>query len=1234
MKMILTERIYKILKRKEVGNMKLKRIISVILIMSILLGTISPISFAVYSYGPGISDSYPIAVDEQIWNNFKESASGYNGNPFEKGLYIQPIEIKVSQAGVYEISNLHGGETTSYVICAQTNGGLAPLPVATYGNGSSELKLNQYNNSSLNTTSVYLDPNTTYQILLIGDSTQGNSIKLPSENDKISVNVKYIDPPVEGMNAYETTTSSLEYTCTTGITSELFSGVRGNNTQPVNLSSVCSQLGEGVSGDEIGGQNKEETADEGEASWFEKIIAWFGLALAEGIRALIHQFLDAEVSIDIFVFNEYPNTKLSIFSSLQKNSEDVNNYLKDSGIIDSDGQEGVLTKYFNFFRTLAIAIYIVMLLATGVMILAKSTGKEKEKYKSMVIDWIKGIVILAFFPYIMKYTIVANNAIVKYLADLRDDVGKTIGMEIKMPASKATSIEAAKKLGLTDSKKLQPADMMDYMRVKAWEDGRVAYFIVYAFLLKELIGFIFIYYKRLLTVLFLIFIFPLVTVTYALDKSGNGRADAFGNWFKEFFLNVFLQAFQAANYIIIMPIIFILASESKVANIILLMIGITYISKGDVLLRSMFSKMSGGGAGTTKNLSEAVKTIVNVKLAKEVAGQVKNVGKRVGQLKNNVYDMQNRYYDLQDAKKNRSLESEMRWKESYLNPENQEINDVAGNMRKVLSLLATPEERKKALDQIAIAQNDPRRRDLFEAAMSNLNRTAKIDPVTGAIVDFSDFDKIGMLLMANQAINETINGNEGMNGALTEREINVNANILYDVMSGGQFGVFTDLRDWANSKTLTDRNHNPILRSNGSAVTVGSKLYGAAQARHLSDSESQQLEKVQNFMGNVTGIDTDNFGLNGVSRTAHGPLEVKEHSNSERVRARSIERRFGTAGSTGESKAKQERAANLVARMQSYKFMIDSGTSEGMSATEAKQLAREWRTLQNDSDTGVQRILSQVGDASITGAAMEANVGFTLEQFETMASLAVLSDTNNLVGTDEEKQEMINDSIGHVVKVSKDRDSDKVSKNMIQRAEIDSIIDDFYQDVQITQNSDGTKTVTVNVDASDYIRTNETQEQIRDRNEYKKARDRVASEYDKNARRQSVAQARGNLIRSATRAAGSAVSVGAIPLNVASAGAAMALYGGASGDTNNPTAYVGAAGVGMGAENTIESLVPGTLAADKSKKSVGGRIDGAAKRGVENLSYSDVEINENLARQERVNNGAKARIEKYKDYIS
>ena len=46
---------------------------------------------------------------------------------------------------------------------------------------------------------------------------------------------------------------------------------------------------------------------------------------------------------------------------------------------------------------------------------------------------------------------------------------------------------------------------------------------------------------------FLIMIAPLITVTYAIDKAGDGKAQAFSIWIKEFAVNVLIQPLHALS---------------------------------------------------------------------------------------------------------------------------------------------------------------------------------------------------------------------------------------------------------------------------------------------------------------------------------------------------------------------------------------------------------------------------------------------------------------------------------------------------------------------------------------------------------------------------------------------------------------------------------------------------------------------------------------------------------------
>ena len=56
--------------------------------------------------------------------------------------------------------------------------------------------------------------------------------------------------------------------------------------------------------------------------------------------------------------------------------------------------------------------------------------------------------------------------------------------------------------------------------------------------------------KRFLMVGFLIVISPLITITYSIDKAGDGKAQAFSTWLKEFMVNILIQPLHALIYLV------------------------------------------------------------------------------------------------------------------------------------------------------------------------------------------------------------------------------------------------------------------------------------------------------------------------------------------------------------------------------------------------------------------------------------------------------------------------------------------------------------------------------------------------------------------------------------------------------------------------------------------------------------------------------------------------------------
>ncbi len=340
-------------------------------------------------------------------------------------------------------------------------------------------------------------------------------------------------------------------------------------------------------------------------SFIQKVMTWLvTITIGDTFRGIFTLFF-GEVSIDKLLFNDYPNTKLAFYN----NGE--NPLLR-------DGLMRMVKVYYVVFRKVAITFYLIMLLYIGLRIVMKSTAKDKEKYKAMLMDWVTGVIMLFFFPVVIKYLILLNESLVSYL---RTSFNATVN---GMPATHAgvsdALLEAMEQWVVEDN-----SDIMLLFRNKAFNTGNIAYALVYIYLLFKLLMFIIYYFKRFLTIIFLIILFPFVCVSYAIDKIKDGKAQIFNNWFKELLLNIFSQLFQAAIYMIVMGIIGGMITDAS-GNVVLFCVGIQFVSKSDSLIRALFpTLLGGGGANTASPLSQMMDTAVAVSSAKSLMNKGKKV---------------------------------------------------------------------------------------------------------------------------------------------------------------------------------------------------------------------------------------------------------------------------------------------------------------------------------------------------------------------------------------------------------------------------------------------------------------------------------------------------------------------------------------------------------------------------------------------------------------------------------
>ncbi|MBO5004609.1 MAG: hypothetical protein J6D03_05070 [Clostridia bacterium] len=116
------------------------------------------------------------------------------------------------------------------------------------------------------------------------------------------------------------------------------------------------------------------------------------------------------------------------------------------------------------------------------------------------------------------------------------------------------------------------------------------------------VKFFIVYFKRLLEVGFLISISPLVTITYPIDKVGDGRAQAYKTWLTMITYNIFIQLIHAIVYVIF---IFSAAEIAKTVPIIGILF-LTTLSRTEKIIKTTFG-LKGKGFSDEKLLDKLKK---------------------------------------------------------------------------------------------------------------------------------------------------------------------------------------------------------------------------------------------------------------------------------------------------------------------------------------------------------------------------------------------------------------------------------------------------------------------------------------------------------------------------------------------------------------------------------------------------------------------------------------------------
>ena len=275
-------------------------------------------------------------------------------------------------------------------------------------------------------------------------------------------------------------------------------------------------------------------------------------------------------TLDKVLFNEIPLLQVNFFQMPEAgafNSEMITSLRKNVSI------------WYVSIRNLAAVILAIMALYVGIRMAISSVAEEKAKYKKMLVDWVVSLGLLFVLHYIMVFVVEINDSIVEVLRNIRDNT-------------------------ITGDN----GSLMDTI----WENSFSTISLI------EQLSYMFIY---CITIAFLIMIAPIITITYSIDRMGDGKSQALNKWFKEYIYNILLQPFQCIIYLaLVNSAIASLAEEVTLASGLIAGLMIVFMYQAENIIKEIFHFES----------KSVASTIAQTALVTSAIGLIGSGAKKVG----------------------------------------------------------------------------------------------------------------------------------------------------------------------------------------------------------------------------------------------------------------------------------------------------------------------------------------------------------------------------------------------------------------------------------------------------------------------------------------------------------------------------------------------------------------------------------------------------------------------------
>lgn len=341
---------------------------------------------------------------------------------------------------------------------------------------------------------------------------------------------------------------------------------------------------------------------------------------------------DTASTIGSVVFNKCTLTSANFFKDVWVGEEPKFGNASQS-ILDN------ISQYYYIMRNLAIALLLGILLYIGIRMAISTVASQEAKYKKMLKDWTVSLVLVFVLHYIIIITFFVNNTIVHTLSKLdTTSGGDYAGMILQ---------------GL-----IPGYGMADV--------------VVYGALVTATLAFVLMYLKRTIVLGFLIVIAPLITVTYSIDKIGDGKSQALNAWLKEFIFTVIIQPFHCIIYLVFYSSMMQAldgANELDVGNVIFAIACAFFMLKAEGIVKKIFGVQP-------NSIGDAIGTgAMAITMA---TSMFKGRGKKLADGKGEMRDMKNNASRVGDNLSNNAARNQRAANEGTTGQVNPDANAAGG----------------------------------------------------------------------------------------------------------------------------------------------------------------------------------------------------------------------------------------------------------------------------------------------------------------------------------------------------------------------------------------------------------------------------------------------------------------------------------------------------------------------------------------------------------------------------